>query len=155
REPSRRFELGIAALLPAALVLCDCSGINMSLQQLTGGCLMKIATLIMLFLALSARSLAADEVDRWLVAEVARRQMPGVADVVMKKGTVLKTGAYGLASIEHNFKTSLDTRFRLDSLTKIFTAVAILQLAEQGKLRLDDPVSKYLDAVPPEWTGIT
>src|SRR5262249_16385547 len=62
---------------------------------------------------------------------------------------------YGLASIEHNFKTSLDTRFRLDSLTKIFTAVAILQLAEQGKLRLDDPVSKYLDAVPPEWTGIT
>ena len=75
---------------------------------------MKIATSIMLFLALSARSFAADEVDRWLTAEMARKHIPGLAVVVIKNGTVLKTGAYGLASIEHNFKTSLDTRFRLD-----------------------------------------
>src|SRR5262245_3569261 len=116
---------------------------------------MKIATSIMLFLVLSARSFAADEVDRWLVAEMARKHIPGLAVVVVKNGTVLQSSDYGLASIEHNFKTGLDTRFRLDSLTKIFTAVAILQLAEQGKLRLDAPVSKYLDAIPPEWQGIT
>lgn len=63
--------------------------------------------------------------------------------------------AFGLANREWNIPATPQTVFRLGSLTKQFTAAAILQLAEQGKLGLDDPISKYYAAAPPAWAGIT
>jgi CubicO group peptidase (beta-lactamase class C family) len=62
---------------------------------------------------------------------------------------------FGMANWEWNIPNALDTKFRLGSLTKIFTATAILQLAEQGKLSIDDPVSKYYTASPASWRRIT
>ena len=56
--------------------------------------------------------------------------------------------AYGLADREHNIPNTLKTRFRIGSLNKVFTAVATLQLVQQGKLGLDDPVGKYLTDYP-------
>jgi CubicO group peptidase (beta-lactamase class C family) len=96
-----------------------------------------------------------DDVDRWIEAELARLRIPGLAIAVIQRGKVVKMSAYGLASVEHAVATTVETRFRLDSLTKVFTSVAILQLAEQGKLQLDDRVSKYLDGTPAAWRNVT
>src|SRR6185436_15348616 len=63
--------------------------------------------------------------------------------------------AFGQANREWGVANTPDTEFRLGSITKQFTAAAILQLAEQGKLSLDDPVSKYYAAAPPAWAPIT
>lgn len=57
---------------------------------------------------------------------------------------ILLKKAYGYANLEHQVPNTLDTKFRIWSLTKSFTAMAILMLKEQKRLRLDDPISKYL-----------
>ena len=61
--------------------------------------------------------------------------------------------AYGYASKRFMVRNRLDTKFNLGSINKSFTAVAVTQLAEQGKLALDDPIGKYLDVFPPEISG--
>ncbi|MBW3571584.1 MAG: beta-lactamase family protein [Gemmatimonadetes bacterium] len=70
---------------------------------------------------------------------------------VAKDGDVLFEQAYGLAHRDPPIPTRSDTRFNLASIGKMFTAVAVLQLAEQGKLSLQDPIAKYLPGIlPPE-----
>lgn len=59
-------------------------------------------------------------------------------------GTPIFAQAYGLADREHRVPNTLDTRFRIGSMNKMFTAVAILQLVQAGKVGLDDPLDKYL-----------
>jgi CubicO group peptidase (beta-lactamase class C family) len=63
--------------------------------------------------------------------------------------------AYGLANREWNIANAPDTVFRIGSTTKTFTAAAILKLAEAGKLKLDDPISKYDQRAPTAWSGVT
>src|SRR5258705_3638537 len=63
--------------------------------------------------------------------------------LVAKGGKVLLKKGYGMANVELDVPNSPDTKFRLGSITKQFTATAILQLAAQGKLGVDDPASKY------------
>src|SRR6185437_8860133 len=75
--------------------------------------------------------------------------------LVAKDGKVLFEKAYGLANREWNAPNTLDTKFRIGSITKQFTATAILQLAEQAKLNIDDPVSKYYTDAPASWRKIT
>ncbi len=64
--------------------------------------------------------------------------------LLAKNGEVLFKKAYGLASKRFNVPNRLDTKFNLGSMNKMFTGVAVVQLAQRGKLSLDDPVSKYL-----------
>jgi D-alanyl-D-alanine carboxypeptidase len=68
----------------------------------------------------------------------------------LEKGTpkVLFSGAYGLADREKNVPNTLDTRFRIGSMNKMFTAVSILQLVQAGKIKLTDPLGKYLTDYP-------
>jgi CubicO group peptidase (beta-lactamase class C family) len=68
--------------------------------------------------------------------------------LVAKDQTILFHHAAGLADQEEQRPNRIDTRFNLASLSKMFTAVALLQLVEQGKLALGDPVSRYLPAYP-------
>lgn len=71
---------------------------------------------------------------------------PGAAVVVVQDGEVLHRGSYGLADLETGAVISPGTPFRLASLTKQFTAVAVMMLRERGELDYDDPVSKFLPA---------
>ncbi|MGH6966993.1 MAG: serine hydrolase, partial [Phenylobacterium sp.] len=83
---------------------------------------------------------------------------PGVfsgAVLVAKNGKPIFRKAFGMADREWDVANTPQTRFRLGSITKQFTATAILQLAEQGKLSIDDPVSKYYPAAPATWAPIT
>ena len=62
--------------------------------------------------------------------------------LIAERGTVLVDTGYGFADIEQGVRNTPDTRFRVASVTKQFTAMAIAMLAEEGKLALGDPISK-------------
>jgi CubicO group peptidase (beta-lactamase class C family) len=68
--------------------------------------------------------------------------------LVAKNGKTLFSGAYGLADREKKVPNTLDTRFRIGSMNKMFTAVAVLQLVEAGKIKLTDPLGKYITDYP-------
>jgi CubicO group peptidase (beta-lactamase class C family) len=70
------------------------------------------------------------------------------AVLLAKDGRVLFDGAYGLADREKRIANTLDTRFRIGSMNKMFTAVAVLQLVQAGKVRLDAPLGTYLTDYP-------
>ncbi|WP_372785828.1 serine hydrolase [Phenylobacterium sp.] len=77
------------------------------------------------------------------------------AILVAKDGKPILRKGYGLANREWSIPATPETRFRLGSITKQFTATAILQLAEQDKLGLDDPITKYYPQAPASWAPIT
>ena len=89
----------------------------------------------------------AREFDAFLTELAANDEFAGVV-LVARDGKPLFTKAYGLANREHEVPNRADTRFRLGSMNKMVTAVAIAQLADQGKLSLDDPIGEHL---PPGW----
>src|SRR5436309_1854655 len=70
------------------------------------------------------------------------------AVLVVKSGKPIFTGAYGLADREKKVPNKLDTQVRIGSMNKMFTAVAVLQLAQVGKIKLSDPLGKYLSDYP-------
>jgi D-alanyl-D-alanine carboxypeptidase len=70
------------------------------------------------------------------------------AVLVAKNGKPIFEKAYGLADRSRKIPNTLETRFRIGSMNKMFTATAVLQLAEAGKLQLDDPLEKYLKDYP-------
>jgi CubicO group peptidase (beta-lactamase class C family) len=70
------------------------------------------------------------------------------AVLVAHNGEILLEDAWGLADREAGTPNTVDTRFRVGSINKMFTAVAILQLVESGQLALDDPIGRYLTEYP-------
>ncbi|MDI1240792.1 MAG: serine hydrolase [bacterium] len=97
----------------------------------------------------------ADEADEVIRAWMAERQIPGAALIIVKRGKILKAANYGYADTEARRPVADTTVFEIASMTKQFTAAAVLLLAEEGKLKLDDPVSKHLSDVPAGWRDIT
>ena len=115
--------------------------------------MMRLASVFaVLSLAVSA---AADPIDDYVRAQLATRHLPGVSLAVIKDGKILKAAGYGLASLELNAPASERTVYEIGSISKQFAADAVLLLAEDGKLSLDDLLSKYLQKTPPAWSSIT
>jgi len=107
---------------------------------------------------LAGRALAAspqESLDAYLAAEMSRRHIPGLAVAVVKDGKPVLLKGYGLSNLELSTPATADTVFRLGSITKQFTATAIMMLADEGKLSPDDLLSKHLPDVPPAWKAIT
>lgn len=73
---------------------------------------------------------------------------PGAAVLVAKNGEILFRKAYGLANLELGVPVTPKSVFQIDSITKLFTATAILKLAEEGVVSLDDSMTRYLDGFP-------
>jgi CubicO group peptidase (beta-lactamase class C family) len=80
---------------------------------------------------------------------------PGCAVGVSKDGRDVLARAYGSADLEHGIANTPETVFEAGSVSKQFTAAAVLLLAQAGKLKLDDPVTKYLPELPDYGTRIT
>jgi D-alanyl-D-alanine carboxypeptidase len=122
-----------------------------------------IARLLPIFCALALLS-CGDGTDRnaelaaRVDARVARYQRdtyaPGVSVAVVRAGrdTLVYRG-YGLANLEHDVPATPRTVYRIGSVTKQFTAAAVLRLAEQGRLSLDDSVGRHLPRLPAAWRG--
>jgi D-alanyl-D-alanine carboxypeptidase len=98
----------------------------------------------------AAATVSADFADRAtvLLAETYPDDGPGAAIIVSRKGEVLYRGARGMADLELGVPLSTDNVFRIASVTKQYTAVAVLALAEEGKLRLEDPIGRFLPDYP-------
>ena len=99
-----------------------------------------------------------------VAVDVARLPNATVADLlqhfmgnvlVTRDGKVVAEQSFGSANLAWHLPNTSATRFHIGSLTKQFTAASILLLAEQGKLRLDDPISKYVENSPEAWKNIT
>lgn len=98
--------------------------------------------------ALSAR------VDSLVERYRAGRHLPGIAIAVVRSGTVIKARGYGFANLELDVPVTPKTLFGPGSISKQFVATAIMQLVEDGKVRLDDPITRYIDSLPAHWGRI-
>lgn len=94
------------------------------------------------------------EIDEIVNAQIGKDE-PGVAVAVVEEGELVRCKGYGLANLEWSIPVQPDTVFRLASLTKQFTAAAIMLLAQQGKLRIGDPITTYLPDYPMHGREIT
>ncbi len=111
--------------------------------------------LILGILLLSLGGLRADPIDDYLQSEMRERHIPGVALAILSRGQLVRSSAYGLADLEHAVPVKTNTVFEIGSVTKQFTAAAILLLTESGALKLDDPISRHLASTPVAWSNIT
>jgi CubicO group peptidase (beta-lactamase class C family) len=89
----------------------------------------------------------ADFLDRYLENLVSKDRFSGTV-LIAKDGKPFYTRVHGLASKRYNIPNQLDTKFNLGSMNKMFTGVAIMQLVEQGKVSVSDPVGKHLPDLP-------
>jgi CubicO group peptidase (beta-lactamase class C family) len=80
---------------------------------------------------------------------------PGGVAFIAQKGKVIYERTFGMANLELKVKMQPEFVFQIGSMTKQFTAISILQLMEQGKLDLSDPVSKYITGAPEQWQHIS
>ncbi len=83
-------------------------------------------------------------IDKGLREAIERKDVPGVVALVTDRERVLYQGAFGVADVATARPLTNDSMFRIASMTKPVTSVALMQLVEQGKIGLDDPASKYL-----------
>jgi CubicO group peptidase (beta-lactamase class C family) len=97
----------------------------------------------------------ADPIDSFVRAEMARQKVPGVAVAVVRKGEVVKTQGYGEANVEHHIPVKPETVFQSGSVGKMFTAAAVMLLAEDGRLALADSVRRHFPDAPAAWEPIT
>lgn len=97
---------------------------------------------------------AIEEIDAWLVTQSESGDFTGSV-LVAQDGEALLSKGFGLADREQNVPNTPQSRFRLGSVTKQFTAMAILILQQQGKLNVQDPICMYLDDCPEIWQAIT
>jgi CubicO group peptidase (beta-lactamase class C family) len=97
----------------------------------------------------------ADQVDDYLASQMQRHRIPGLTLKVIRDGQTIKTAAYGLANVELDVPARLETVFEIGSITKQFTAAGILLLAQDGKLSVDDKISKHLKGTPEAWANVT
>jgi len=96
-----------------------------------------------------------DQIDNYIQFEMNKRQIPGLALVVIRGGKIIKMKGYGFANLEHDVPVKPDTVFELASVTKQFTAAAVMLLVEEGKVKAEDPISQYLPNSPERWNDIT
>ena len=87
--------------------------------------------------------------------EFSRPDAPGASVLIVQNGEILYEKGYGLADLNQKIPCTVDTNFRLASLTKQFTAMAILMLLEREKLSLDDSITKFFPEFPEYGKAIT
>ncbi len=82
--------------------------------------------------------------EKWIRAQMDYRGLPGLSMGIVYDQNLVWAKGYGFADLEKKTLASPSSIYRIASITKLFTTTALMQLRDQGKLRLDDPVSKYL-----------
>jgi len=82
--------------------------------------------------------------DKWVRQHISDRNVPGLSIAIVYDQEIVWAEGYGYSDLEEKVPATPSTVYRIGSITKLFTSTAVLQLRDQGKLRLDDPVSLYL-----------
>lgn len=89
-----------------------------------------------------------------LQARMAEQNIPGLQVAVVVHGRIVMSEAYGAADIEQGTPAGRQTLFPINSATKSFAGVAVMQLVEAGQVDLDAPISRYLADLPQTWRGV-
>lgn len=114
-------------------------------------------TIIAIFLAINISN-AQDQRTEFLTElkqEIQKEKIPGCQIVVIKNDQIIISEAIGLADVAFSIPVDDSTIFSINSIAKIFAATAIMQLVEDGKINLTNPISNYLEKLPLEWEKIT
>jgi D-alanyl-D-alanine carboxypeptidase len=93
-------------------------------------------------------------IDEYIIREMDSQRIPGLSLAVVRAGKLLKAKGYGKASVELDAPATPATLYGLGSISKQFTAAAIMLLVEDGKMGLDDPLTNYFSWVPKEWSEV-
>ena len=109
-----------------------------------------LATLL-LALQISAH---ADTIDSFILKTMTDAKVPGVSLAIVKDGRIVKMAGYGLSEIENSVRASPNSVYEIASLSKQFTATALMMLVEEGKVSVEDPVSKYFPDAPATWSDM-
>src|SRR5207245_1073544 len=117
-------------------------------------CACSVPVLFLLAAHCLAQEAVAAKVDDFVKEEMLRQHIPGVSLLVNKDDRVVLAKGYGLANVEHQVPVKPETVFQSGSVGKQFTATAVMMLVEEGKIGLDDKVTKYLTNAPPSWADI-
>jgi CubicO group peptidase (beta-lactamase class C family) len=94
-------------------------------------------------------------VTEYVKAEMQRQHIPGLSLLVVKAGKMVRAEGFGLANVELQVPVKPATVFQSGSIGKQFTATAVMMLVEEGKIGLDDPITKYFADAPASWQQIT
>lgn len=100
-------------------------------------------------------SAQADEIDNYILSTQQRKHVPSFSIAVVQGGKVVKEKSYGMANVEQSSQANPNTVYQLASVTKQFTATAIMMLINEGKLSLDDKITNILPDLPTTWDGVT
>ncbi len=101
----------------------------------------------------SSRKKAA--IDSLIHSEMKTQQIPGLSLVVVKNGEIDYVQGYGYANLEHNVPVKPETVFQAGSVGKQFTSFAVMLLVQDGRMSLDDKLTKYFPDAPRGWDSIT
>lgn len=94
-------------------------------------------------------------IGAYITAEMRRQRIPGLSLAVIRNGKIALVKGYGFSNIEHHVRVKPETVFQSGSIAKQFTAAAVMILVEEGKLSLDDRITKYFTDSPASWKDIT
>ncbi len=115
---------------------------------------LRLLSLILLLAPYVMAQDIASQADQFVQAFVNQKRFQGAA-LLARDGKPLYRKAYGPADAEWDVANTPDAKFRLGSITKQFTSALILQLVEQGKIKLDDSILKYYPEGPKTWQPVT
>jgi CubicO group peptidase (beta-lactamase class C family) len=96
-----------------------------------------------------------DAVVQYVQGEMARQHIPGVALLVSRNGEPVLAQGFGFSNVELQVPVKPETVFQSGSMGKQFTATIIMMLVEEGKISLDDSITKYFPEAPPTWKPVT
>ncbi|MEO7215105.1 serine hydrolase [Mucilaginibacter sp.] len=96
-----------------------------------------------------------DSIDVFVKNKMQQKRIPALQLAVVRQGKIVKLKSYGIANPENNIAATNESIFSINSITKAFVGVAVMQLAEEGKLKVSDRVSAYIDSLPAAWQQIT
>jgi CubicO group peptidase (beta-lactamase class C family) len=97
----------------------------------------------------------ADAVSDYVLAEMQRQSIPGLSLLVARGGKIIRAQGFGLANVELQVPVKPETVFQSGSVGKQFTATAVMMLVEEGKVGLDDNLTKYFPHAPNRWNEVT
>lgn len=95
------------------------------------------------------------KIDEYIKSEMRVQQIPGLSLAVIRNGKIELVKSYGFSNVEHQVPVKPETVFQSGSIGKQFTATAVMILVEEGKLSLDDKISKYFPDLPQTWKNIS
>jgi CubicO group peptidase (beta-lactamase class C family) len=124
-QESRRVDILLLRLLVVGLSLCPCLG----------------------WTAVAVHQCGTEAIDTLASIELRQDDVGAVTAGVVSGEKLAWTKSYGYADMEHKIPANKDTVYRIGSITKQFTALMLLQLVEQGKVQLSDPVEKYFPEI--------